>query len=178
MSAIPRKAAICDANVLIDFVKADEGVLAMLAGYWEQLFVPDVVLSEVRQLSANRAGSLGLTIIETPLRLPEVPGLSYQDRACLHFAVKEGWVCIANDRRLRNECQKCGVETVWGLETLLLLVGSRALAEPRARRVAMKIHAENPQITKKVLDDFLQKLGRRARLRKQPKIKTDSHLPE
>ena len=94
MSAIARKAAICDANVLIDFVKADEGVLAMLTGYWEQVFVPDVVLSEVQQLSATRAGSLGLTIIPTPLDLPKAPGLSYQDRACLHFAVSEGWVCM------------------------------------------------------------------------------------
>ncbi len=168
MPAIPRKAAICDANVLIDFVKADEGVLGMLASYWEQVFVPDVVLSEVRQLSADHAGSLGLTIIETPLDLPKVPGLSYQDRACLHFAVKEGWVCIANDRRLRSECQKRGVETVWGLETLLLLVGSRALAETRARRVAMKIHAENSQITKNVLDGFLQELVRKAEPRRHP----------
>ena len=143
MPAIHKKAAICDANVLIDFVKADDGVLAMLAGCWEQVFVPDVVLSEVQQLSSARAGSLGLTIIQTPLDLPKAPGLSYQDRACLHFAVSEGWVCIANDRRLRTECQRCGVETVWGLETLLLLVRSGALAESRARRVATKIHADN-----------------------------------
>lgn len=167
MSAIPRKAAICDANVLIDFVKADEEVLAMLAGYWESVFVPDVVLSEVRQLSADRAGNLGLTIIETPLALPEVPGLSYQDRACLHLATKEGWVCIANDRLLRNECRRRGVETVWGLEVLLLLVGSGVLAEPRARRVATKIHGDNPQITQKVLDDFLRELGKKARPHKQ-----------
>ena len=160
MSAIPGKAAICDANVLIDFVKADEGILAMLAGYWEGVFVPDVVLSEVRQLGADRAESFGLTIIPTPLDLPHVPGLSYQDRACLHFALKERWVCIANDRRLRNECQRCGVETVWGLEVLLLLVGTGALAEPRARRVASKIHNDNPQITRKVLDAFLVELGR------------------
>jgi rRNA-processing protein FCF1 len=147
--------------VLIDFVKADEGVLAMLATYWQSVFVPDLVLAEVQQLSTERARKLGLTIIETPFGLPEVPGLSYQDRACLHFAVKEAWVCIANDRRLRRECEKRGVETVWGLETLLLLVGSKALTEPRARRVAMKIHDENPQITKRVLDDFLHELGRR-----------------
>lgn len=158
---MPRKAAICDANVLIDFVKADEDVLAMLAGYWESVFVPDVVLSEVRQLSADRAGNLGLTLIETPLGLPEVPGLSYQDRACLHLALKEGWVCIANDRLLRNECRRRGVETVWGLEMLLLLVGSGGLAESRAKRVATRIHADNPQITQKVLDDFLGELGKK-----------------
>jgi rRNA-processing protein FCF1 len=162
LSAIPRKAAICDANVLIDFVKADEGVLAMLAGYWESIFVPDVVLSEVRQLSEDSARSLGLTIIETPLGLPEVPGLSYQDRACLHLAMKEGWVCIANDRLLRSECRRRGVETVWGLEMLLLLVGSGALAAPRAKRVATRIHGDNPQITQKVLEDFLGELGKKA----------------
>lgn len=168
MPAIPRKAAICDANVLIDLVKADEAVLAMVASYWGRVFVPDVVLSEVQQLSADRAGSLGLTIIETPIRIPDVAGLSFQDRACLYFATREGWVCIANDRRLRNECQMCGVQIVWGLEMLLLLVESGTLAEAHARRVAMKIHAENPQITRKVLDDFLGKLGQRTRSRRQP----------
>jgi rRNA-processing protein FCF1 len=168
LSAVPRKAAICDANVLIDFVKADEAVLAMIAGYWESVFVPDVVLSEVQQLSAERAGSLGLTIIETPLSIPDVAGLSFPDRACLYFATRNGWVCIANDRRLRNECQRCGIQTVWGLEMLLLLVESGTLAEPRARRVAMKIHTENTQITKKVMDDFLGELGKRAGPRRRP----------
>jgi rRNA-processing protein FCF1 len=168
LSAIPRKAAICDANVLIDFIKADEAVLAMLPGYWESVYVPDIVLSEVRQLSAERAGSLRLTIIETPLSIPDISGLSFPDRVCLYFATREGWVCIANDRRLRNECQRCGIQTVWGLEMLLLLVESGTLAESRARRMAMKIHSENPQITKKVMDDFLGKLGQRTRPRKQP----------
>ena len=167
MPAIPRKAAICDANVLIDFVKADEAVLVMLARYWESVSVPDVVLAEVQQLSVDRAAKLGLTIIETPLSIPDIPGLSFPDRACLHFATTEGWVCIANDRRLRNECRRCGVKTVWGLEMLLLLVDSGTLAEPRARRMATKIHVENPQITEKVIDDFLGKLGRKSKPRKK-----------
>jgi hypothetical protein len=76
--------------------------------------------------------------------------------------MKESWVCIANDRLLRNECRRHGVETVWGLEMLLLLVGSGALAALRARRAATRIHGENPQITRKVLDDFLGKLGKMA----------------
>jgi hypothetical protein len=167
LSGIPRKAAICDANVLIDFVKADENVLAMLANYWEGCLVPDIVLAEVQQLSVDRAKSLGLTIIETPVDIPDAEGLSFQDRACLYFATREGWVCIANDRRLRNECQRRGMQTVWGLEMLLLLVESGALAEPRAKRMAMKIHAENSQITKKVIDDFLGELNSRAGSRKR-----------
>lgn len=167
MSSTKPKAAICDANVLIDFVKADEAVLAMLADYWESVFVPDIVLAEVRQLTADRAKSFGLTIIETPLTIPDMLGLSLPDRACLYFATKEGWVCIANDRHLRNECQKCGVQTVWGLEMLLLLVDRGILPGSRAKRVAMKIHTDNPQITKKVLDAFSAELDGRHRPRKQ-----------
>lgn len=156
-----RKAAICDANVLIDYVKADTEMLSRLASYWEQVFVPDLVLSEVRQLSAERAKSLGLTIIETPLALPQVAGLSLADRACLHFVTEQGWTCIANDRHLRNECRKCGADVVWGLEMLLLLVDSGRLTKSHANRVATKIHGDNPQITREILDDFLIELSKR-----------------
>jgi rRNA-processing protein FCF1 len=156
-----RKAAICDANVLIDYVKADAEMLSKLASYWEQVFVPDVVLSEVRQLNAQRAKTLGLTVIETPLTLPPAAGLSLADRACLHFATERGWTCIANDRHLRNECRKCGVEVVWGLEMLLLLVDSGRLTKSQAQRVATKIHDDNSQITKTILDDFLVELSKR-----------------
>ena len=148
--------------MLIDFVKADEGVLAMLAGYWEEVFVPDVVLAEVQQLTAIRAGSLGLTIIETPLDLPKMPRLSFPDRACLYYATKEGWTCIANDRRLRKECQRRGVHTVWGLEMLLLLVEVGRSLDLARRRMAVRIHDDNPQITRRVLDDFLPELERGA----------------
>ncbi len=87
---MPCEAAICDQNVLIDFVKADEAVLAMLVGCWESVFVSDILLSEVRQLSGERAGSLGLTIIETPLSTPDVAEFSFPNRACLYFATREG----------------------------------------------------------------------------------------
>jgi hypothetical protein len=152
-------AAICDANVLIDYVKADEDLIRELVVYWGAVYVPDRVLIEVRQLCFQRAEELGLTIIETPLILPAGAGLSEQDRACLHYVLDRGWTCIANDRHLRSECGRPGGRVVWGLEMLLLLVTNRQITQARARDIAKKINIDNPEITDKILADFLGKLA-------------------
>jgi rRNA-processing protein FCF1 len=115
VSRKPRAAAICDANVLIDYLDSDEDVVRELAKYWGTVYVPNRVLHEVKRLSDERAAELGLTIVETPLALPEASGLSGPDRACLHFVIAEGWTCIANDRLLRRECRRVGGKVVWGL---------------------------------------------------------------
>jgi hypothetical protein len=153
-----RGAAICDANVLIDYVKADEHIFRELVAYWGTVFVPDIVLFEARQLSLTRADELGLTIIETPLALPPAPGLSKADRACLHYVLERGWTCIVNDRRLRSECIKQGGTVVWGLEMLLILASERRITKARARRIATRIKADNPLITGSIIDDFIDKL--------------------
>ena len=70
----PREAAICDANVLIDYVAADEDVIRELAKYWGTVYVPNRILHEVKNLPDERAGELGLTIVETPLTLPIASG--------------------------------------------------------------------------------------------------------
>lgn len=159
MSEASPVAAICDANVLIDYVKADEDVIRELVVYWGAVYVPDRVLIEVRQLSFQRAEELGLTIIETPLILPAGAGLSEQDRACLHYVLDRGWTCIANDRHLRSECGRQGGRVVWGLEMLLLLVTNHQITQARAQDIAKKINIDNPEITDKILEDFQCKLA-------------------
>ncbi len=152
-------AAICDANVLIDYVKADEDLIRELVAYWGAVYVPDRVLIEVRQLTFQRAEELGLTIIETPLVLPPGSGLSDQDRACLHYVLDRGWTCIANDRHLRNECGRQGGRVVWGLEMLLMLVANHQITKARAQDVAKRINIDNPEITDKILEEFKCKLA-------------------
>jgi rRNA-processing protein FCF1 len=150
--------AICDANVLIDYAKADMTLLVELVGFWGRVYVPDIVLREVRQLPRERAEALGLIILETPLSLPEARSLSFQDRACLHFVIENGWTCIANDRRLRDECANRGRTTVWGLEMLLKLVSAGKIPSARARDAATHIRSDNPLITEVILADFLRQL--------------------
>jgi hypothetical protein len=93
-----------------------------------------------------------------PTSLPEVKSLSLQDRACLHFVIKNGWTCIANDRRLRNECISRGHTAVWGLEMLLMMVSAGRITLSRAREAAIRIQNDNPLITKTTLREFLRQL--------------------
>ncbi|MDP3387444.1 MAG: hypothetical protein Q8S24_09425 [Eubacteriales bacterium] len=160
MSKSSQVAAICDANVLIDYVHADEEIIRELVAYWGTVNVPDRVLFEVKQLPLARAEELGLTVIETPLILPPGAGLSGPDRACLHYVITEGWTCIANDRALRKACIKQGGTVVWGLEMLLLLVSTNRITKNRALDIAVKINADNPEITDKILTDFEEKLSK------------------
>jgi hypothetical protein len=159
---VPRKrreAAICDANVLIDYAAADEDVIRELVKYWGTVYVPTRILHEVRKLPIERAKDLGLTVIETPLVLPSAPGLSGPDRACLHFVLSEGWTCIANDRLLRRECKRQGGKVVWGLEMLLKLVSAGQITNARALGIAERIGSINPEITAKILAAFKEKLA-------------------
>lgn len=153
-----REAAICDANVLIDYAAADEDVIRELVKYWGTVYVPTRILHEVRKLPMDRAKNLGLTIIETPLTLPIAPGLSGPDRACLHFVISEGWTCIANDTLLRRECKRQGGKVVWGLEMLLKLVSAEQITNARALGIAERIGALNTEITAKILAEFKDKL--------------------
>ena len=150
--------AVCDANVLIDYLGVDEDLVRELVRYWEVVYVPDVVLNEVRSTSRKRAEELGLQVLSTPLELPESRRLSYPDRACLHFVTQNRWTCIVNDVRLRKECQIQGVTVIWGLEMLVLMVESGQLTVERARGCALKIYEINPSITKAILDEFQARL--------------------
>lgn len=158
MSRKRREAAICDANVLIDYVAADEDVVRELVKYWGTVYVPTRILYEVRNLPTERAEELGLTVIETPLTLPSAPGLSSPDRACLYFVVSEGWTCIANDTLLRRECKRQGGKVVWGLEMLLKLVSEGQITSARALGITERIGSINPEITETILLDFKEKL--------------------
>ncbi|MHC1691899.1 MAG: hypothetical protein AB9828_02590 [Sphaerochaetaceae bacterium] len=173
MPKVSQVAAICDANVLIDYVKADEDIIRELVTYWGVVHVPDRVLFEVKQLSLERAEELGLKVIETPLILPPGAGLSGPDRACLQFVISEGWTCIANDRALRKACIKQGGKVVWGLEMLLLLVSSNLIIKDRALAIAKKINIANPEITNQILADFKTKLYE---LPVSPQVATESHI--
>ncbi|MBN1523866.1 MAG: hypothetical protein JW904_05245 [Spirochaetales bacterium] len=151
--------AVCDANILIDYVTADEAIIKELCTYWKKVLVPDFVLHEVKLISADKAEQLGLTIIETPLLdLQRLPGLSLQDSACLYFVRENHAVCLSNDVKLRAMCIKENVETVWGLEMLLFLVKEKQITKTRAKNIARGIHKINALIIIDVLSDFMEKM--------------------
>lgn len=150
--------AICDANILIDFSKSDISIIKKIAEYYGQVCVPDIILQEVGVISDEEVNKLGITIVETPLELEEVPSLSYQDRTCLYYVKKYKWTCLTNDKALRKHCEAAGGTVVWGLQIILKLVESNLITVSHAEKIARKIDQVNPEINNKILEDFLAKL--------------------
>jgi rRNA-processing protein FCF1 len=151
--------AICDANILIDYSKSDISVISKIAEYYGQVCVPDIILQEVGIISETEAAKLGITIVETPFDLEEVPSLSYADRTCLYYVKEHKWTCLTNDTALRKHCQAVGGTVVWGLEMLLKLVSADLITTSHAEKIARKINQVNPEINEKVLSEFLDKLA-------------------
>jgi predicted nucleic acid-binding protein len=159
---------VIDANVLIDFRAADPDVLALVAKHLGVVHVPRAVIDEVPDLTPAECRRLGLAVV-TPetTQLLEASGrrgrLSFADHVCLVLARDGDWACITNDRALRDACAQESIETVWGLELMLNLVGKRQLPSGRAIAIARRIHEANPRhVTQVVLTEFIR-LARRRR---------------
>ncbi len=152
------EAAICDANILIDYLDAEVTIFRELIAYWGKVYVPERVLKEVQELSRKQAEQLGLTIVRAPLILPVVVGLSVPDRACLALAIQENWICLTNDKRLRQACRQKGGTVMWGLQMLFELVSAHQIPVARAELIARRIKDSNPEITEMLLEKFLAKL--------------------
>lgn len=150
--------AVFDANVIIDYLQSDKELFREFIIYFGTVYVPDLVLAEVRELSVKQAEEIGLNIVETPLSFSKPKGLSLQDTACLYFVKEKGWICVTNDKKLRNECIKAGGKVMWGLETLLMLVKTNLISRNKALSVAKKIKTKNPEVTEELMNRFIERL--------------------
>lgn len=165
MSQGPPEILISDADVLIDFVAADIGVLEIMATKLWQLHVALPILKEVKALTLAKAEKVNIVICEPTfqeLRDAAQRGgaLSGPDKLCLAIAKGRGWSCLTNDRLLRRDCKAAGVRTIWGLEAMLILNKAGHLTTAHAAKTAHAIRGQNPHhITQEILDRFLQHLG-------------------
>jgi len=86
--------------------------------------------------------------------------LAYEDRLCFLACRDNSWVCVSNDKLLRRTCEDHDIPVRWGLELMLELVHAGAITPTRAKRVAEKIHENNPlHITKAIIARFIAKLS-------------------
>lgn len=166
------KLLIVDANVLIDFCHSDRTLLSLVDRHLGAVHVSTAVLAKVDQLTDEDVRALGLTLVEVDtelladavVRAQDHP-LAPDDWVSLLLAKANGWTCVTNDKRLRAECGGVGVEVMWGLELLLGLVRDGALPAKEAEDAAWAIHRSNKYVTKKVVEEFCEKIhakGRRA----------------
>lgn len=152
---------VMDANVLIDYVMTDPAILALYTLHLGQIFIPSVILNEVKQLDDAVCERLGLTIIDEPYEILMAAAkdkrgpLSFQDRVCLLLAGKNKWTCVTNEKPLHNACEQDGITHIWGLRLMIELVDADQLSSGVAMEVAQAIHDVNPRyITSKIVKRF------------------------
>ena len=155
-------AFLFDANLLIDFSRVDKSIIGKICAIF-MVYVPDIILSEVDQLSQLEAEKLGIRVIKTPIEIlvdaaESLSGCSYQDTVCFLMAKKFGWGCATNDKKLRKECIKAGIEVIRGFKILIILAKKNIISVKKAESIAKNIFEINNEISQGVLMNFLGEL--------------------
>lgn len=145
-----RKNLLIDANVLIDYQKSSLSVLSLVSRCVGEVYILTTVLEEVNELSIAECERLGLkvmkpSLIQLRLAAERRGRLSFHDHLCFILAAEQSLVCVTNDVQLRKACTKEGVNTLWGLELIKLLVQKGGIQVEDAVQVAEEIHRNNPQ---------------------------------
>ncbi len=159
-----KRVVICDANILIDYAKANKKIIGLITAHLYEIWIPLPVWSEVKDLSDDDAELLGLNIAEPSLSQTYEAanmfggGLSDEDSMCFIMARDEKAICATNEKPLRKKCMENKIEVLWGLQMIIQLCEIGRLKVEGAVKIGEKIVKMNPRITQKVLDDFIAKL--------------------
>ena len=160
---LSNKLLLADANILIDLFLADAlGLIGELSRYGiAQIFIPRMIYDEVStQISEGCIAELGITVLPVTAKLSQrvldYPDrrLSMPDRSLLLMAEEESFGVWTNDRRLRENCRKHGIEVWWEFQLLKELVGVGGLDRDALLAVAKRIEELNPFM--KGLEEKLQ----------------------
>lgn len=156
---------LADANVLIDYRDADLSILTAACAHVGPIRVVREILDEVASLDADEASSLGIDVVDAPaellLEVATLPRrLSRPDRLSYLVARENDWICLTNDRLLRQFCADNDVRLCWGLEIMALLVEADVLVLDVAAETARTIVANNPRMAEDVLSTFLRRIRR------------------
>lgn len=157
---------LADANVLIDYRDADLTILKTARVHLGPIRVVREVLDEVSDLDGDQASTFGIEVVDVSIELLlEVaalpPRLSRPDRLSYLVARENDWICLTNDRLLRELCEEHDVRLCWGLEIMALLVEADALVREVAAETARTIIDNNPRMGPELLAAFLERVGHR-----------------
>lgn len=157
---------LADADVLIDYIDADQEILARCVAHFASLHVMQTTLDEVEDLDPKTCQRLGITIVAVEDSIlgqasEASLGLSVQDTICLLVAEERQWTCVTNEKALRKRCDERGVRVRRGLNLMIELVRVGHLGPKRAENVARAIQKSNPEhIHDGVISEFLKEIGR------------------
>jgi len=149
---------VIDSNVLIDYRESDLSILSRFSITFGQIYVPTLIKNESRislkQLTVNNLELYEPTIQELMAAHTGDGGLSVADRLCLHICQSHHWICLTNEKLLRNECIRNDVQTLRGLRMLIMLKEENHITREYTELVARQIQQTNPCISKEVFQEF------------------------
>jgi hypothetical protein len=154
---------LLDACVIIDFHLERPSLLSLIAKWLGPIYVPTLVLGEVRQLDETTCQRLGLETYQMSFSqleqaIPRQGILSLPDRSCLVIAEAEGFILYTNEKAMRNVGLQRQLDVRWGLELLIELADIGKLDHEEAARLAESICGRTPFPTKAILSEFRARL--------------------
>lgn len=157
----PEPGLLLDADVLIDYAHADDGILQLVARHLAPVRVLSTTRNEVREFRDEDYSRLGITLlIPTADQEEAAAGISspssLNDTLCLVVCREHDWTLATNDRILRRICKEYGVRTRYGLELMLDLVAIGCLPRSRAESVAERFHSRSPEHFHRGLIDWFR----------------------
>ena len=161
-----KRVVICDANILIDYAKANKKIIGLATKHLYDIWVPLPIWEEVKDLLQGDIDALGLTIFEPKLeQIVEASdrhggGLSDEDKLCFIISRDEKAICATNDKNLRKICANNSIEVLWGLEMMIELCEAEKLGIVLAERVVRKIAQENITITDEIIKRFIERINK------------------
>lgn len=159
------KTFVIDSSVLIDYLAVKRKVLSLIAKHLGPVVVPEPILGEVDGFEQQDCTRLGMQVAEHvwddyTLEVPgAVSGLSDRDLVCLRTAIRLKAVCLTNDKRMRETCKGCSLDTMWGFRPMLHLVKKGVLDGAEASQIAREIQETNTRIAPSVVNAFKKKLA-------------------
>lgn len=157
-----KKKFIVDANVVIDFYNSDISILKLLSEFISPVQISKPTLAKLALFTESLAKSNKIKVVTPPdeiiIESADKKGpLAFDDHVAILLAHTNNWDLITNDKALRKVAKNTGVKTVWGLETMKLLVLNNLISKKRAINTAYKIHHTNPFfITPEILHKFIK----------------------
>ena len=161
-----KRIVICDANILIDYAKANKKVIGLITEHLYEIWVPLPIWEEIKNLSDKDAKRLDINIAEPSLAQTYEAanmfggGLSGEDNMCFIIARDEKAICATNEKPLRRKCKSNSIEVLWGLEMMVQLCEVGKFTANSAEKVARKIAQENVTITENIINNFIKRINK------------------
>jgi len=157
-----KRLMIMDACSLIDFIKADRGLLPLISNMVGSLHVASPVIEEVQDIeNEGELVSLGITVIEPDIQdgyeAERLRGqTSFKDNISYLVAKRHGLTCVTNDKNLRKLCTKNKVPVLWGMELVTGLHDAGGMTAQDAIDHVKVLRTLSPfYVTKDIVNQFI-----------------------